>query len=107
MDKRHGGKFYDKPRKSAETITHWLSYLEDNHSTLSSILQSHAALHHGVPTSAASGQQQIIQNSTAELNNQRRPVSTQGSPIKWPTPGNHSKTEGRHQSICEECQSTD
>ena len=49
---------------------------------LSSILQSHAALHHGIPTSAASGQQQIIQNSTAELNNQRRPVSTQGSPIK-------------------------
>ena len=107
MDKRHGGTFHEKLRKSAQAITHRLPQLDDNPSTLPSFLQRHAALLHGIPTSAASIQQQTIQNSIAELNNQHRPVSTQGSPRKRPTPGSRSETKGRHQSICEQCQSTD
>ena len=69
-------------------------------------LRRYAALYHEVPTSAASIQQ-TIQNSTAQHKNQHRPVSTQGSPRKQPMPESQSKTKGKEQSICEDCQSTD
>ena len=76
--------------------------LEHSPSRLSLFLQSHVTLQHRVHTSAASIQQQAIKNSTDDLNNQHRPVSTQGSSRKPPMPESRSKTKGKQQSICED-----
>ena len=66
-------------------------------STLSLFLQSHTALHHGIPTSPASIKQPKIQNSTAKFKNQHKPVSTQGSPRKLSTPQKAGK-----KAMCED-----
>ena len=107
MGKGHGGTFHEKLKDSLQNIPHPWSQLEDNPSTFSLFLQSHTALNHGLPTSTASIQQQTIQNLTAQCNNQHRPVSTQGSPTKQPTPESQSETKSKQQSICKDCQSTD
>ena len=60
-----------------------------------------------VPTSAASIQQQTIQNSPAERSSQYKLVLTQGNPRKRPTSKSRDKTKGGQQSICEDGQSTD